>query len=266
MNPDTRPAEHAPRKAALTGWQRTLVLWANRVAYFVSRRWLALFNVVVGLYVMVPFVAPVLMVRGATGTAHLIYRIYSPACHQMAHRSWFLFGEQAFYPLSSSGIAGVRYLEEYAPSLSGLEGLQAPENLLSHTRELRNFHGNQQMGFKVALCERDVAIYLALLAGGLIFSVVRRRARPLPWQLFLLLGLLPMALDGGYQLLTYLFPTVFSPYESTPLLRTITGVLLGLGLVWLTYPHIDAGMRESEVDLRRNLVRAGVIEKAGPDR
>lgn len=246
---------------AATGCQRALVVSANRVAYRISRHWLLLFNSLVALYIALPFLAPVLMLRGAEGSAHLIYKIYSPACHQMAHRSWFLFGEQAFYPFQSSGIAGVHYLEEYAAGLPGLEGLDPPNSFFPYTRELRDFYGNEQMGYKVALCQRDVALYLSLLLGGLLFSLLRGRLRPLAWQLFLLFGILPMGLDGGYQLLTYLLPAILPPHESTPLLRTVTGALMGLGLVWLTYPHIDAGMRETEVDLRRNLVRAGQIRE-----
>lgn len=261
MRDDTRDAERKHPDTAVSGWQRSLVLSANRIAYFVSRRWLSLFNVVVALYVGLPFAAPVLMEQGAVGPANIIYKIYSPACHQMAHRSWFLFGEQAYYPLSTSRMTGVHFLEEYAYELPGLEGLVEPGSLLSYTRQLRDYYGSERMGFKVALCQRDVAIYLSLLVGGLTFSLVRRRLRPLPWQLFLLLGLLPMALDGGYQLLSYLFSGVLPAYESTPLVRSITGMLMGLGLVWLTYPHIGAGMRESERDLRRNLVRAGLLSE-----
>jgi uncharacterized membrane protein len=53
-------------------------------------------------------------------------------------------------------------------------------------------------GEQVAICHRDVAIYIFMLSGGLLFGLVRRRLRPLPaaWYLFLIL---PMALDGGLQ-------------------------------------------------------------------
>jgi uncharacterized membrane protein len=261
LSSDPPLSEPGTQKPAISGWQRSLVLSASRIAYLISRRWLFLFNSLVALYIALPFLAPVLMLQGAEGPARLIYKIYSPACHQQAHRSWFLFGEQAYYPFRSSGIAGVHYLEEYVAGLPGLEGLDPPNNYFSYTQELRDFYGNEQMGYKVALCQRDVALYLALLAGGLLFGLLRYRLGPLPWQLFLLFGILPMGLDGGYQLLTYLLPAFLPPRESTPLLRTVTGALMGLGLVWLTYPHIDAGMRETEVDLRRNLVRAGQMRE-----
>ena len=58
-------------------------------------------------------------------------------------------------------------------------------------------------GEQVALCYRDVAIYAAILGGGLLFGLVRNRLRPLPFGWYLLL-ILPMALDGGLQMFSEL--------------------------------------------------------------
>lgn len=252
---------HDPERPRLTGWQRSLTVGASRLSHWISRRWLFLFNCVVAIYIGVPFLAPTLMMKGLDGPARVIYKVYSPACHQMAHRSWFLFGEQSYYPFRLSGIPGVHYLDEYIESIPSLVGLDPGTNFFDYTGLLRGFYGNEQLGYKVALCQRDVAIYLSLLVGGVLFSLVRGRIRPMPWQLFILFGILPMGVDGGYQMLTYILPRFFEPHETTPGLRTITGVLLGLGLVWLTYPHISEGMRETEADLRANLTRAGVYEE-----
>jgi uncharacterized membrane protein len=247
------------RRQPLTGWQRSLTIRATRLSYWISRRWLFLFNFVIAIYIGVPFLAPLLMKQGLEGSARVIYKIYSPACHQMAHRSWFLFGDQSFYPFELSGIPGVHYLDEYLDSIPSLEGLEPDSNFFAYTGHLRNFYGSEELGYKVALCQRDVAIYLSLLLGGILFSLIRGRLRPMPWQLFLLVGILPMGIDGGYQMLTYLLPRVFEAHETTPALRTITGTLLGFCLVWLTYPHIYRGMQETETDLRANLFRAGEL-------
>jgi uncharacterized membrane protein len=56
-------------------------------------------------------------------------------------------------------------------------------------------------GEQVAVCHRDVAIYLSILAGGLLFGLLRHRLKPLPAGWYLIL-VLPMALDGGLQLLS----------------------------------------------------------------
>lgn len=91
------------------------------------------------------------------------------------------------------------------------------------------------LGHQVAWCQRDTAIWLTILLFGLAFALLRHRLKPLPWQAFLLLSL-PMAIDGGTQLLGF--------RESTWELRVITGFLFGLALAWLTLPIVERGMAE----------------------
>jgi uncharacterized membrane protein len=196
-----------------------------------SRHWLAILNTIVFLYIGLPFLAPILMKAGAESPARLIYTVYSPVCHQLAFRSWFLFGEQAAYPRSLAGMSLVSYGEA-----TGLE-----ENDLAAARALV---GDSHLGFKVALCERDVAIYGGILLGGLIFALVRGRIKPLPVWAWLVFGVLPMAIDGGTQLVSGfpIAPVGWALRESTPLLRTATGLLFGLLNVWLAYPYLEESM------------------------
>ena len=93
------------------------------------------------------------------------------------------------------------------------------------------------LGQKVAYCQRDVAIYLTMLAAALVYSRLRGRVKSLDWRLYLLL-IAPMAIDGTTQL--------FGWRESTWELRVITGVLFGFATVWLAYPMFDKSMRELE--------------------
>ena len=74
----------------------------DRIIYTLARRWLFFFSLAIGLYVGLPILAPVLMNAGLTGPANLLYRAYSPMCHQLASRSFFLFGEQPAYPRAVS--------------------------------------------------------------------------------------------------------------------------------------------------------------------
>lgn len=227
-------ASASPAAASATAARedRPAAVRTNRSLLFISRHWLALFNLMVLLYVGLPFTAPVLMKAGAERPARWIYKAYSPLCHQWAFRSWFLFGPQPAYPRALAGTA--------LTSLSAATGVD--ENDLVAARE---FVGNEQVGYKVALCERDVAIYGGLLFGGLLFAVVRRRLRPLPIWAWALFGVLPVALDGGSQLLGA-FPFVPWPVrESTPLLRTLTGLAFGLANVWLAYPYVEESMDEA---------------------
>ena len=52
-----------------------------------THHWLKFVIAFFGLYVGLPFLAPVLMHVGATGPAQAIYTVYSPMCHQFAFRA-----------------------------------------------------------------------------------------------------------------------------------------------------------------------------------
>lgn len=235
--PNEEPASAVPRRQAL---------FLNRFLYGISRHWLALFNLLVLIYVGLPFLAPVLMNAGVQRPARWIYSIYSPLCHQLPYRSWFLFGEQAAYPLSAAGVGGKAFEDVSA----------IPPYDLSEARVLI---GDSQIGFKVALCERDVAIYGSILLAGLIFALVRHRLKPIPIWLWFVVGILPVAMDGGSQLLSLLPFFNFPVRESTPLLRTLTGTLFGLANVWLAYPYLEEAMEETRLLVASKLAGAGEL-------
>lgn len=192
------------------------------------RRWLIAANVAVAVFVMLPFLAPLLMSAGYDGTANLIYAAYHAVCHQWAFRSYFLFGPELTY--------------DYA-TLSGLIGEGGPFR----------FVGSPELGYKVAFCERDVAIYLAVLATGLVYGW-RRGPSPgtipgLSMTAYALV-ILPMAIDG--------FTQLFQLRESSVELRTLTGLLFGAASVWLIYPRIDAILAR---DLRPNAPRLPELDQ-----
>ena len=238
--------------APLTRPIREWVSGLDRGVLWTARHWLALFNLVVFVYVGLPFAAPVLMAAGMETPARGIYLMYRNLCHQFAFRSWFLFGEQPVYPRAAAG--------------TEWESFQAATGI--DERDIaaaRAFVGNDQVGYKVAFCQRDVAIYGGILLAGLAYAGLRLRfkIRPLPWYLWLFLGLGPIALDGFSQLLTQ------PPYdllpgfrESTPFLRTLTGGLFGAMNVWLAYPHLQASMQESAQVLEAKAARIAAQDRS----
>lgn len=258
-------------KQPVSGRSRTMVITIDRFVLWLSRHWLAVFNIAAAIYVGLPILAPVLMNAGATGPARAIYVAYSPMCHQMAFRSFFLFGDQAVYPRELAGTSLTPF-EAYAPDLPEFQGIPATDSGRFFSAA-RVFLGNEAMGYKMALCERDIGIYLFVLIGGLIFAVLRPRynLKPLPILAFIIIGMGPIGLDGFSQLFGYMFQgsqtgitdflaNVFAVRESPPLLRTLTGAWFGLTLVWLAYPHVNAGMKDTELELSEKLMRAGVIK------
>ena len=232
-------------QAIETGQLSVKIPWskADGFSYWLSRHYLALFNLIVFVYVGLPFLAPVLMKVGAAAPGELIYRAYGAMCHQMAFRSFFLFGEQAAYPRAAAHVAG---LIPYGQATGLSEG-----DILA----ARAFLGNSLLGFKVALCERDVAIYGGILLFGLLFALLNKSVPRLPWYLWILIGVAPIALDGVSQLISQP-PFAFLPYrESTPFLRVLTGGLFGIMTAWFGYPMFEESMRDTreymETKLRR---------------
>jgi len=231
------------------------ISWGDRLSLFLARHYLLVINLFLALYVGLPFLAPIFKQAGADLPARAIYRLYSPLCHELAFRSWFLFGEQAYYPLSLARIRGMTTFEEAS-------GILAPRALLYV--QARQFEGNERMGYKVALCQRDVAIWGSLFLFGLVFAVTGRRLRSLPIAIWILFGILPAALDGGTQLLSQIplssLANLLPMRESTPFLRTLTGALFGFLTGWFGLPMIE----ESLAETRRILERKFAVVRRRP--
>jgi uncharacterized membrane protein len=220
---------------------------ADSISHWLTKHYLALFNILVLLYVGIPFLAPVLMKTGAVTPARFIYRAYGYVCHQFAFRSWFLFGEQAAYPRSEALVPGLISYQQ-ATGLIGSDILSA-----------RAFVGNDQLGYKVALCERDVAIYGGILLFGLFFAVFRSKVKSIHWLVWILVGILPIGLDCLSQLISQL-PIILIPYrESTPFFRTTTGILFGLLTAWFSYPYVEESMKENHQYMDGKLSQSKIV-------
>jgi uncharacterized membrane protein len=89
---------------------------------------------------------------------------------------------------------------------------------------------NDKIGFKMPVCARDFGIYLGSLVGMALFLVWRVK----PMSLWVYgIFILPLLIDGFAQLLT--------GYESTNMIRLVTGLIAGIAsgveLLALIYPR-----------------------------
>ncbi len=251
--------------ARTTGRKRGVVIALDKGILWFSRHWVAVLTVLVGLYAGIPFLAPIAMNAGLTGPANVIYRIYSPVCHQFAFRSWFLYGDQTAYPRARADVEHLGSFEEYASAEPAFDGVDV--NVLDNDLILvaKQFEGSERMGWKVAFCERDVAIYAAIALFGVVFLVLKSvgvKVPPLPFWAYLLIAIAPIGLDGFSQLFANPpfngFGLSWYPVrESTPFLRALTGGLFGLGNAWLAYPYIEESMQDTVKMLENKLTRAG---------
>jgi uncharacterized membrane protein len=210
------------RRQPVTGRTRDLVIAVDRGIFKLAKHWLALANLLWGLYVGLPLLAPVLMDAGWTGPAKAIYLLYRPACHQRPERSYFYGGPSAVYTLEELEAAGV------------------------DTNPFARAIGNEEIGWKVAFCERDVAIYGSVFCMGLVYALLRKQlgARQMRLRTFALFWI-PMAIDGTLQL--------FGLYESTWLARTVTGVAVGIGIVLFAYPYLEKGFADVRATINSKL-------------
>lgn len=240
----------------------------NRWLLGFSQHWLRYVVAIIGIYATLPFVAPTLMKMGLTDVGRALYQLYSPFCHQFAFRSVFLYGEQWFYPRYNTGSelvpfeSYVQNLPEFAPEQRYLSWPVGDIYQFSPGYQWgsREFLGNDAMGYKTTLCARDVAIYQAMFWAGLLYAIpsIRRRLRPAPLWLYVILGLGPIGLDGFSQLLGYPPFNLWPARETLPIFRILTGALFGIMNVWLGFPYLAQSMNETRYDLEEKFRRANI--------
>ena len=212
--------------------------------------WYILFGLGFGVYVLLPFLAPVFMAVGWNSLGKAIYLIYSFMCHQLPERSYFLFGSRLTYSLVE---------------------IQSAWQNTSNPLILRQCIGNPAMGWKVAWSDRMISMYTATWLLGLLWWPLRRRIKPLPWW-GLVLFLLPMAVDGtthffsdlsgigqGFRftnawlaaLTNNVFPASFYAGDAwgsfNSIMRLFSGIAFGIGLVWFSFPYLHRSFSPDEM-------------------
>lgn len=228
MSSTTIQESHLRKSQSISGW--------------LSQHWLGVFLVLYGLWVWTPFLAPVFMKIGWNSVGKAIYFIYSFFCHQLPERSFFLFGQKTMYSLKE---------------------IQSAWQNTNNPMILRQFIGNADMGWKIAWSDRMISFYTSVWLFAVAWSPFRKRIKPLSFLMFAFF-LLPMALDGGTHLISdlagigqgfrdsNLWLAVLTNHSFTSAFyagdalgsfnswaRFITGLLAGIGIVWLTFPAME---------------------------
>lgn len=213
----------------------------NSFGDWLDLHWFEVFVVVFGLWVWLPWLAPVAMHFGLDGLGKAIYLVYALFCHQLPERSFFFFGPKPMYSL--------------------LEIQAAWQNTMNPFT-LRRFIGSPEMGWKLAWSDRMVFFYTSIWILALLWRPLRHKIKTLPWWGFVAL-ILPIAVDGvthalsdfagigrGFRdsnlwlaaLTNYSLPASFYAGDGigsfNSILRLISGVLAGLGITWLALPFI----------------------------
>ena len=202
---------------------------------------LVLFTLVWGIFVSLPFLAPMFMHWGWSEAGHLIYRIYSFTCHQLPQRSFFLFGPKTMYPLAD---------------------IQAAFQATNNPAILRQFIGNPELGWKVGWSDRMFSMYTFILPATWIWVAFRKKLGYLSiWGLLFFLA--PMILDGTTHLISDIagfgqgfrdsniwlasitnnsLPASFYAGDAlgsfNSWMRLLSGAFFAIGIVWFALSYI----------------------------
>jgi len=242
------------------------VIWLKKRTLWLNQHWLEVMLILFLVFNLLPWLAPLSMKLGWTAPAEGIYTLYSPLCHQMAQRSFFLFGHQITYDP-----------EELPFKLTGKTG--------TDTLLLRQFRGNSELGWKVAWSDRMVSMYGSLWLAMLLFATLSRSRPVKPLSLWMfILALMPMLLDGGTHLISdvdglqkgfryenawlteltgHTLPGSF--YAGDELgsfnswMRLLSGITFGFGIVWFVFPYLWRATEDAAQTIAEQLKRAAEL-------
>jgi uncharacterized membrane protein len=141
-----------------------------------------------------------------------LYVAFGPTCHQLISRSLCL------------------YKSDKDGSYSIGDCLQSPELSYSKATEVK-YEG--KTGYKIPVCSRDVAIYVAMLVGLIALPFIRQiETEDWPNKWILVAAAMPTAVDG--------FSQLFGLRESTNFLRLVTGAIIGVVLPFYILPILNS--------------------------
>jgi len=170
-----------------------------------------IFLVFIGGAIITPFVA-----FSDEKTARSLYDAYAQTCHQKLSRSFCVFEENSAFSFGDcTPQTGVFVNNDNRIIKSVMDG---------------------KVGYKIAVCSRDVGIYGAMVLAALFYPLFRKwDSGDVPPGIYLIILLIPLAIDGTAQLLGS-FGIFGFYYESTNLIRLLTGVLAGAAITFYIIP------------------------------
>jgi len=192
------------------------------------------FFLLVSVYLFFAFLAPFAYLNGFENLGGAIHKVYSRFCHQRVERSLFIFGEKPFYTLEELK------RNNYLPKTPDSQYSDIWPEYYGH-----EYVGNDEIGYKVAICIRDVALYGGLAFGGFFFSFIKRYVcKRCGISIYLLIVLIsPMVIDGLFGSVVELLriESISAVYIDSIVKRIITGSMFGLGLSLLVSSLLSNG-------------------------
>jgi uncharacterized membrane protein len=100
---------------------------------------------------------------------------------------------------------------------------------------------NGLLGYKFPICARDIGLYGFLLVGAIIYALLfRLDEKGMYPPILLILAIVPISIDGGMQFLSSMGVYVLGvEYESTNLIRFLTGAIAGFAVPFYLFPILN---------------------------
>ncbi|MFH1394486.1 MAG: DUF2085 domain-containing protein [Candidatus Micrarchaeota archaeon] len=149
-----------------------------------------------------------------------LYDAFSMTCHQKLSRSLCLFSGDGYFIADCTEQAGEK---------------------VGQDNDIIRAEVNGKVGYKLAVCARDVGLYLFLLIGALAYPFFRKlNSDEVPAPIWLVLAIVPFALDGTIQLFSSIAPGLVGFYESSNMIRLSTGALAGFVASFYVLPVLNS--------------------------
>ena len=211
----TRGISHSMANSQLgslpaTGYPTQLGMKRPKIIFGIYVAFLVIF---VGLMAYTPYLA-----FADEAAANSLYSGFSLTCHQKISRSQCVFANGAIGDCTNQS------------------GVYIPDD-----QRVLSVEKNGVVGYKFPVCSRDVGLYLFMLIGAIIYLFIfRLDNRKVLHPAFLVLAILPLAMDGGLQFLSDVGLDLLGfPYESTNLMRMITGGIAGIAVTFYALPILN---------------------------
>lgn len=167
--------------------------------------------IIVMIIITVPILTAPIFLYNHADAFQQIHDIYSYFCHQLTSRSHCFF-----------------------PETGSIEDCHETSDF-SSSKALTVTKGGFE-GYKFPVCARDLGFYFFALIGGFFLSSLNKHNETdMPNPLWLIIAVLPLALDGGSQFIGL--------RESTNILRFITGSLAGFVIPFYIVPMLNRILR-----------------------
>jgi len=197
---------------------------------------------VVFCYIFLAFFSPVLMKYGYYDFGVKIQNVYAKLCHQRVERSLFLFSDYGVLKVYSSD------------ELYDIGFYAGKENVKRDRFGVNNIDGHgewgeERMGYKVAICIRDIGLYLSFLIVSLVIhAMLLFKLRVEIGVKVFLLFLSPIFIDVFLQLLIELTGIIVPEhwFFDNIYRRIFTSVLAGSGLAIFIIPKLLTSGAEKE--------------------